>query len=67
MKFAGKQLTQKDRNNLKYLTTTNGLPSNRITKIIGDKSGNWWFNCGNNKVYYEIANEQNRQTTYRIV
>ncbi|MBJ2172770.1 hypothetical protein JBL43_00880 [Aureibaculum sp. A20] len=33
-------------NNLTYLTTKDGLPSNRIVNIIEDKSGNLWFGTG---------------------
>ena len=37
-KYNGKKLT--------YLTTKDGLPSNRIVNIIEDKSGNLWFGTG---------------------
>ena len=33
-------------NNLKYLTTKDGLPSNRITNVIEDNLGNLWFGTG---------------------
>jgi len=33
-------------NKLTYLTTKDGLPSNRVTNIIEDKSGNLWFGTG---------------------
>ena len=35
-----------DGNDLIYMTTRDGLPSNRITNIIGDKDGNLWFGTG---------------------
>ncbi|MEM5566919.1 two-component regulator propeller domain-containing protein [Psychroserpens sp. AS72] len=35
-----------DGTNLKYLTTKDGLPSNRITCVIEDNSGNLWFGTG---------------------
>lgn len=35
-----------DGNNLKYLTTKDGLPSNRITNVIEDKLGSLWFGTG---------------------
>lgn len=35
-----------DGNKLKYLTTKDGLPSNRITKVIEDDLGNLWFGTG---------------------
>jgi len=35
-----------DGNNLKYLTTKDGLPSNRITKVIEDNLENLWFGTG---------------------
>ena len=35
-----------DGNNLNYLTTKDGLPSNRITKVIEDDLGNLWFGTG---------------------
>lgn len=35
-----------DGNNLKYLTTKDGLPSNRITSVIQDNLGNLWFGTG---------------------
>ena len=35
-----------DGNNLSYLTTKDGLPSNRITNVIEDHSGNLWFATG---------------------
>ena len=35
-----------DGNNLKYLTTKDGLPSNRITSVIEDNLGNLWFGTG---------------------
>ncbi len=37
-KFDGKELI--------YLTTKNGLPSNRITNVIEDNLGNLWFGTG---------------------
>ena len=33
-------------NKLVYLTTKDGLPSNRIVSIIEDKNGNIWFGTG---------------------
>ncbi|WP_290701003.1 two-component regulator propeller domain-containing protein [Lacinutrix sp.] len=35
-----------DGTNLKYLTTKDGLPSNRITSVIEDDLGNLWFGTG---------------------
>ena len=35
-----------DGNNLNYLTTKDGLPSNRITTVIEDNLGNLWFGTG---------------------
>jgi ligand-binding sensor domain-containing protein len=35
-----------DGNNLKYLTTKDGLPSNRITNVIEDDLGSLWFGTG---------------------
>lgn len=35
-----------DGKNLKYLTTKDGLPSNRITNVIEDDLGNLWFGTG---------------------
>lgn len=35
-----------DGSNLKYVTTKDGLPSNRIVSVIEDKSGNLWFGTG---------------------
>ncbi len=35
-----------DGDNLKYLTTNDGLPSNRITSVIEDNLGNLWFGTG---------------------
>ena len=35
-----------DGHNLKYLTTKDGLPSNRITNVIEDNLGNLWFGTG---------------------
>ncbi len=35
-----------DGNTLKYLTTKEGLPSNRITSVIEDSIGNLWFGTG---------------------
>jgi len=35
-----------DGSNLTYLTTKDGLPSNRITNVIEDTSGNLWFGTG---------------------
>nr|WP_321230529.1 two-component regulator propeller domain-containing protein [uncultured Psychroserpens sp.] len=35
-----------DGNNLKYLTTKDGLPSNRITNVIEDSLGNLWLGTG---------------------
>ncbi len=35
-----------DGNKLKYLTTKDGLPSNRITTVMEDDLGNLWFGTG---------------------
>jgi len=41
-----KGVAKYNRKNLTFLTTNDGLPSNRITNIIEDKSGNLWFGTG---------------------
>ncbi|NNE16157.1 MAG: hypothetical protein HKN51_14325 [Saprospiraceae bacterium] len=41
-----KGVAKYDGNQLIYLTTKNGLPSNRITNIIEDEFGNLWFGTG---------------------
>ena len=41
-----KGVAKYDGNNLVYLTTKDGLPSNRIVNIIEDKSGDLWFGTG---------------------
>ncbi|SDM78809.1 ligand-binding sensor domain-containing protein [Kriegella aquimaris] len=41
-----KGVAKYDGNKLTYLTTKNGLPSNRITNVIEDKAGNLWFGTG---------------------
>lgn len=41
-----KGVAKYDGNQLTYLTTKDGLASNRITSIIEDKSGNLWFGTG---------------------
>ncbi len=41
-----KGVAKYDGNKLVYLTTNDGLPSNRIVDIIEDKSGNLWFGTG---------------------
>jgi ligand-binding sensor domain-containing protein len=41
-----KGVSKFDGNNLKYLTIEDGLPSNRITKVIEDNLGNLWFGTG---------------------
>ena len=42
-----------DGNTLKYLTTADGLPSNRIVNIIEDSKGNLWFGTGNGLSTYD--------------
>ena len=41
-----KGVAKYDGNKLTYLTTKDGLPSNRITIVIEDKAGNLWFGTG---------------------
>ena len=41
-----KGVARYDGKTLTYLTTKEGLPSNRITSIIEDKAGNMWFGTG---------------------
>lgn len=41
-----KGVAKYDGNELVYLTTREGLPSNRIVDIIEDRSGNLWFGTG---------------------
>lgn len=41
-----KGVAKYDGNKLTYLTTEDGLPSNRVTKIIEDDSSNLWFGTG---------------------
>lgn len=41
-----KGVAKYDGNNLVYITTKDGLPSNRITNVIEDKEGNLWFGTG---------------------
>jgi ligand-binding sensor domain-containing protein len=41
-----KGVAKYDENKLAYITTEDGLPSNRITNIIEDKAGNLWFGTG---------------------
>lgn len=41
-----KGVAKYDGNKLVYLTTNDGLPSNRIVDIIEDNSGNLWFGTG---------------------
>lgn len=41
-----KGVAKYDGNKLVYLTTNDGLPSNRIVEIIEDRSGNLWFGTG---------------------
>ena len=41
-----KGVAKYDGNKLTYLTTKDGLPSNRITNVIEDNSGNLWFGTG---------------------
>ncbi len=41
-----KGVAKYDGNKLVYLTTNEGLPSNRIVNIIEDNSGNLWFGTG---------------------
>lgn len=41
-----KGVAKYDGNKLTYLTTEDGLPSNRVTRIIEDDSSNLWFGTG---------------------
>lgn len=41
-----KGVAKYDGNKLTYITTADGLPSNRVTNIIEDKAGNLWFGTG---------------------
>ena len=42
-----------DGSNLKYLTTKDGLPSNRITSVVEDNLGNLWFGTGAGIIKYD--------------
>ena len=42
-----------DGTTLKYFTTDDGLPSNRIVNIIEDSEGNLWFGTGNGLSKYD--------------
>lgn len=42
----GKGVAKYDGSKLVYLTTKEGLPSNRIVNVIEDNSGNLWFGTG---------------------
>ncbi|GER61004.1 hypothetical protein ULMA_31120 [Patiriisocius marinus] len=41
-----KGIAKYDGNTLKYLTTNDGLPSNRVTTVVEDDLGNLWFGTG---------------------
>ncbi len=41
-----KGVAKYDGNKLTYITTKDGLPSNRITNVIEDKAGNLWLGTG---------------------
>lgn len=41
-----KGVAKYDGNKLTYLTTEDGLPSNRVTRVIEDDSSNLWFGTG---------------------
>lgn len=42
-----------DGEKLTYLTTADGLPSNRVTSVIEDKDGNLWFGTGAGLAKYD--------------
>jgi len=38
---------------LKYFTTADGLPSNRVISVLEDATGNYWFNTGEGLCKYD--------------
>ncbi|PTM08997.1 MAG: hypothetical protein DA407_06730 [Bacteroidetes bacterium] len=48
-----KGVAKYDGNTLKYLTTADGLPSNRVVNIIEDSKGNLWLGTGNGLSKYD--------------
>ncbi|WP_432410998.1 ligand-binding sensor domain-containing protein [Rasiella sp. SM2506] len=58
-KYDGKTLT--------YVTTTDGLPSNRIVSIIEDTKGNLWFGTGAGLSRYDRKTFTNFNTTHGLL
>jgi ligand-binding sensor domain-containing protein len=54
-----KGVAKYDGEQLSYLTTKDGLPSNRITTIVEDSSGNLWFGTGAGLSKYNGVNFTN--------
>jgi len=55
-----------DGNTLKYFTTADGLPSNRVVNIIEDSKGILWFGTGNGLSKYDGKTFINFKTEYGI-